>query len=340
MPPDGSRARITSYDVAREAGVSQSTVSRCFQGDTNISAATRARVTQVAERLGYFPNALARSLITRRSDLIGVIATRYTLRGNPDVTWALGESLAAAGKQLMLFIVDDDRPGPDLLRRALEYPLGGLISCVLLDEAQLAELRSRQVPVVLYNRSSDDEPADSVTADHERAAGELARLLHQAGHRLFLCVGGPPNAPVSQLRLAGFAEQLSALGAPAPVALLETDYSYAGGRDAFLSHMRRARRPDAVFCANDQIAMGVMDACRYQLGLVVPDDISVAGFDDVAEAGRPTYALTTVRQASVEMAREAVRLLLARLSDPGGSTVRTLVPAHLVRRASARLPPG
>ena len=114
--------RATSYDVARAAGVAQSTVSRCFQADSNISETTRASVLDAARRLGYVPNALARSLITRRSNMVGVIATRYTLRGNPDVIYAIGEALAAAGKQLLLVTAEDDSPTTADLRGALEYP--------------------------------------------------------------------------------------------------------------------------------------------------------------------------------------------------------------------------
>lgn len=336
MPRDGSRPRATSYDVARAAGVSQSTVSRCFQNEPTISAATRARVLAAAERLGYMPNALARSLITQKSDLIGVIVTRYTLHGNPDVTFALGESLGDAGKQLLLFAAQDDRPGPGFLRRVLEYPLGGLICCVLLGPAEIGDLRRRGVPVVFYNRDVASGRADMVTADHESASAALASRLLDAGHRQFLCIGGPPLAPVSEWRLAGFRAALGDRGLT-PVATLHSDYSYAGGRNVFLAHAGRGRPPDAVLCANDQIAMGVMDACRFELGRAVPADISVTGFDDVAEAGRPTYELTTVHQASLEMAREAVRLLLARLAEPGAAPRRVVVPAHVVIRGSARL---
>ncbi len=130
---------------------------------------------------------------------------------------------------------------------------------------------------------------------------------------------------------------LAKLGIPPP-AVLDTDYSYAGGRAAFLDHATRAERPDAVFCANDQIAMGVMDAARFELGWDIPGDLSVVGFDDVAEAARPGYRLTTVHQDFVEMARQAVRLLLVRLADPSGTPVTTTVPSRLVRRHSARLP--
>ena len=328
--------RVTSYDVARAAGVSQSTVSRCLAEDGSISVETRARVRAVADRLGYTPNALARSLIRQRSDLIGVAVARYTLRSNPDVIHGIGERLAQAGKRILLLPVSQDRPASDELRPVLEFPLDGLISCVLVGDADLAALRRRRLPVVFYNRDPGVEQADCVTVDHAQSGARIARLLHRAGHRRFLCVGGPHNAFVSVQRSAGFVAALTALGLGAP-AVLETDFTYEQGRAAFLRHADEAPAPDAVFAANDQIAMGVLDACRFDLGWRVPDDVSVVGFDDVPEAARPTYSLTTVFQDSARMAREAVAILLARLAAPDGQKVRTVVPAVLVRRGSARL---
>jgi DNA-binding LacI/PurR family transcriptional regulator len=334
--PASPPRRATSYDVARAAGVSQSTVSRCFQDDSNISPATRNRVLETAQRLGYIPNALARSLITQQSNMVGVVVTRYTQRGNPDVIYAIGASLAAAGKQLLPIVVESDWPPPGALRGALEYPLDGLISCVLIADDDMKELLGRRIPLVFYNRDPERFVVDSVTANHFLAAADVAGALYAAGHRRFVCVGGPAVAPVSRQRTQGFITRLNTLGIGA-APLLETDYTYEAGRAVFRNHGATHPRPDAVFCANDQIALGVMDACRFDLGWLVPDDISIVGFDDVAEAGRPSYELTTMHQDSDEMARQAVRLLLLRLAEPDGAPVNALVPAVLVSRRSARL---
>lgn len=336
MLPEEPGRRSTSYDVALAAGVSQPTVSRCFRPDSGISPATRTRVLEAAERLGYMPNALARSLITQRSNLVAVIATRYTLRGNPDVAYALGESLRAAGKQLLLVTVEGDLPSRDVLLRTLEYPLDGLISCALLTDTQLAELRGRHIPVVLFNRQSDAAPVDHVTTDHRRACEKLARQLAAAGHRRFVCLSGPAEAWVSRQRVDGFRRGLHACGI-APEAVLETDFSYERGRDALRAYAPTAERPDAVLCANDQLAMGAMDACRFDLGWQIPEEVSVVGFDDVSEADRPSYGLTTLHQRSVEMAQEAVRLLLQRLERPSSKPVHTMIKSVLVQRRSARL---
>ena len=316
--------------------MAQSTVSRCFHPGSTISPATRALVYRVAEQLGYVPNALARSLITQRSNMVGVVATRYTLRGNPDVLFALGQALEAAGKQILLITAEGDGATVGDLRGALEYPLDGLISCVLLADPALRDIQARGVPLVLYNRRSPRVMVDGVISNHGAAAGAVAARLHAAGHREFLCVAGPRDAHVSRLRCRGFIGRLARLGVT-EVPVVETDYSYAGGRYGFLRHVGSARRPGAVFGTNDQLAMGVMDACRYDLGLTVPQDVSVVGFDDVAEAARPGYELTTLHQDSVGMARQAVDILLRRLAEPEGAAINAVVDAVLVERRSAQL---
>ncbi len=331
-----ARPRATSYDVARLAGVAQSTVSRCFQADSGISPATRTRVLAAADQLGYVRNALARSLITRRSNMIGVVVTRYTMRGNPDVLYAIGEQLAAAGKQLLLVTVDGDTATSETLRGVFEYPIEGLVCCVIVPDDDLRGLLVRRLPVVFYNRQADRLPVDSVAADHFKAAGQVAGALHAAGHSRFLLVGGPAAAPVSRQRIEGFAKRANRLGTPA-LDVIETDFGYTAARTQTAAWLRANPPPDAIFCSSDQLAFGAMDACRFDLGLSVPGDVSVVGFDDVPEAARPVYDLTTVRQDTVAMAHESVRLLLLRLADPAAPPVHTVIASELMRRSSARL---
>lgn len=330
------RRRVTSYDVAQAAGVAQSTVSRCFQGEASISAETRARVEAAARELGYTPNALARSLITQRSNLVGVVATRHTMRNNPEVVYAIGDKLAVAGKRLLLMVVANDAGAREALLGALEFPLDGLISCVEMPDEEIRGFLHRQIPVLSFNRSVPRARIDCVTVDHARATRQVATLLHQAGHRRFLCVSGPEAAPVSRERMRGVLFRLSELGI-ADVPVIAADYSYEGGRGAVQDHAARAARPDAIVCANDMLALGAMDACRFDLGWRVPEDVSVVGFDDVPEAARPGNALTTVRQDSELMANTAVELLLKRIANPDTAPQTVQVPTTLVRRGSARL---
>ena len=328
--------RATSYDVARAAGVAQSTVSRSFAPGSEMSDDTRAKVQRVAASLGYVPNALARSLITRRSEMVAVIVTDFTLQTNPAIVAGIGRALAGHGKQLLLMAVEGEAGARDAAAAALRYPLDGLVLATTLDAAAVRPFLRRGVPVACFNRPAPLPRVDRVATDHAGAAREVAGLLHAAGHRRFLCVGGPPGWPVNAERTAGFVGRLAELGIPgAPVAA--ADQSYAGGRAAFLEHVGAHGVPDAVFCVNDPLAFGVLDACRFELELHVPRDVSVVGFDDVAEAAHQGYDLTTVRQGIGDLAAAAVGMLLRRLDEPDRQAQRLLLPGTLVRRGSARL---
>lgn len=334
VAPRGRRA--TSYDVAVAAGVAQSTVSRCFLPSSQVSQATRDRVAAAATALGYVPNAIARSLITRRSEMVAVIVTGFTLQTNPAIVNGIGRALAAHGKQLLLMPVDGEGEAKAAAQAALRYPLDGLVVATTLPAAELRPFLGRGVPVVTFNRPSPLPGVDRVATDHAGAARQVAGLLHAAGHRRFLCVSGNVGWPVNQKRTQGFVERLQALGASC-VPVVSAAQSYDGGRAAFLDHVGAHGTPDAVFCVNDQLAFGVMDACRFDLGLRAPDGISVVGFDDVAEAAHQGYDLTTVRQDIGALARAAVAMLLRRLAAPDAGAQRLLLPGTLVRRGSARL---
>lgn len=327
--------RATSYDVARAAGVAQSTVSRCFKADSGISPATQARVQAAAARLGYTPNALARSLIRRRSDMVGLMVSELTLRANPNLVAGIGRALAQAGKRLMLLACADLAEARTAARSALEYPLDGLIVTPMLEEAALRPFLRQQVAVLCLNRPAGLAGVDRVASDHVEAGRAVASLLHRAGHRRFLCLGGAEGFPVNTERRRGFLGRLAELGATAQEVLAEE--SYAGGRAAFAAHVARHGAPEAVFCVYDRLAFAVLDACRFDLGLAAPGDISVIGCDDVAEAAHQSYELTSVRQDIAAIAEGAVALLLRRMAAPDAQAETLLVPTMLVRRRSARL---
>lgn len=337
VEPTSAAQRATSYDVAIAAGVAQSTVSRCFQTDSPISPDTRAHVIAIAGQLGYRPNALARSLILGRSNVVGVIVTRYTLRYNPELLYALGEALTAQSAKLLLIAVDNDDAVHSTLYDALEFPLDGLISCATMTDDDIASFRRHGVPIVFLNRCVASDGVDCVGTDNVQAARQIADALYHAGHRRFVCIGGPHGAPVSEERVTGFVGRLRDLGVT-DLCTVASDFSYDGGRAAFLKQASSSKQKfDAVFCANDQLAFGALDACRFDLKLEVPKDISIVGFDDVAEAARPAYQLTTVHQHVEELATQAVRLLSERRSEPRIKPRTILVPSLLIRRASARL---
>jgi DNA-binding LacI/PurR family transcriptional regulator len=334
----------TSYDVARHAGVSQAVVSRAFQVDSPISDKSRAKVLSSAHTLGYQPNAVARSLITKRSGLAAVLLTEATQRDTPEVLIYLSQSLLERGFQPLLFSCKNESQSSDALEKALAFGVDGIISCVSLSGDDLSRAHLRQRPVVLFNRHSADPLALSVACDHISASRLLASRLYAAGHRRFAVVTGPSEAPVSNLRIHNFVQRLNELGVDS-VQSFEGDYHYESGHAAGIyllgssQKKRLHKRAEVVFCANDAMALGVLDAARFALMLRVPSDVSVLGFDDIPSGRRPAYLLTTVRQPTQDMASVAASLLRASVDEQVISTRQLLLPGTLIERGSAQMLP-
>jgi DNA-binding LacI/PurR family transcriptional regulator len=330
--------------VARHAGVSQAAVSRAFQAVSPISPETRARVLASAAALGYQPNAIARSLITKRSGLAGVLLTEATQRDTPDVLMLLARALLQQGFQPLLFPCTRESEGSSALDKALALGVDGVVSCVGLPPAALARAHVRERPVVLLNRHSDDPHVLQVACDHASAARLLASRLFAAGHRRFAIVTGPHEAPVSTLRVDHFVARLAELGVKG-VEKCEGDYHYESGHSAAMKLLSasplRARkvRPEVVFCANDAMALGVLDAARFALMLRVPSDVSVVGFDDIPAGRRPTYLLTTVSQPFEEMTRAAALLCRQQVDNAPTPSRRVVLAGALIERGSAQLLP-
>ena len=327
--------RITSYDVARQAGVSQSAVSRAFRAGASISADLRARVEAAADALGYAPSNIARTLNTQRSQTIGVLITEMTTRNYPDILFHLGREIQASGNRMLVFTQPTDMVEPRVIADLHACHVDGAISCATIPPDLLEATRRRHLPVVLYNRVPRGPRVAAVGCDHVTGMQDLAEHLHRGGTRDVAFLAGPEGAPVSDDRLraarAALAEHAITLRPP-----LNADYSFAGGRAAARALLAGRRRPDAILCANDAMALGVMDALRYDLGLSVPGDVAVAGFDDIPQAAWPSYGLTTVGQPVARMTRAAVRMLIEHIEGENLASERRLMPATLIVRGSTR----
>ena len=328
--------RATSYDVARLAGVSQSAVSRVFSPGTSVSEPMRARVEAAAKRLGFTPNLLARGLIKQRSNIVALVITELTTRYTPQILFQFGVALQRAGLHLLLFTVDSEQPSEAVMAQLLDYPVDGVVSCTTLADAQLDRLAHRAVPTVLFNRRSEANRVSSVHCDHCAMGAQIAERLLAVGHRRFAFVSGPDDAPVSAERERGFQRALACAGIKR-VRRERGNYGYESGFTAGLALMRGTPRPQAVFCANDVMACGVLDALRHEAKLRVPEDISVVGFDDIPEAARESYRLTTARPPLDRMVERTIEILLRRIADPRAAIETVALTAELVERGSARL---
>ena len=329
--------RATSYDVARLAGVSQSAVSRAFRDGGSISRETRAKVVKAAHALGYAPSQIARSLITAKSRMIGVVMTELTARNYPDILRFLGSEIQNTGNRMLFCSTPDDAGAAEAVADLLAFHVDGIISSASLPPDKLEICERQRVPVVLYNRAPRNAVASAVACDHPTAMDSLVDHLVTGGLGRAFFIAGPEMAPVSNDRLLGLRNAFAARGLAMPD-IAHSDYSYEGGRAAANERLVRSGLPDTIVCANDAMALGAMDACRFDLKLRIPDDVAIAGFDDIAQASWPSYDLTTLRQPVRRMTQASVRMLMERIAGASAGGERRLLPAELKLRGSTRRP--
>jgi DNA-binding LacI/PurR family transcriptional regulator len=337
VPVANSGGRATSYDVALRAGVSQSAVSRCFKPGASASSKMRDRVMRAARELDYTPNAIARSLITRRSNLIAVIITGLTNLYYPEVLAELSAQASARGNRVLLFTLSSESEIDKVLEQVWQYRVDGVISAARLSADQVGLFQKHGVPLVFYNRFLRDTPVCAVFCDQSDGARILVQRLVKAEHRTFGIIAGPPDSVVGRERVKASVDRLAELGIT-DVTVVPGAYDYESGKNGLHDLTRRLHRPpQAVICANDAMAIGCMDAARYDLGLDVPKKLSIVGFDGAGPSSWASYRLTTLRQPVQRMAEAALTMLLARVDDPSLPPERRVLSGTLVEGTSARL---
>ena len=332
-----SRRYPSSIDVARLAGVSQSAVSRAFSEGKSVSEETSRKVFEAAKKLGYSPNLLPRILKMHRSNLVAIVASGTD---NPFYAAALQSftrALQELGYQVLLVQVDDDHSLDGVVPRLESYRVDAIVSAlpVLSKEAAMA-LADVRVPTISFNTPVRNRWVAAVCSDGAGGAAAVAKLFLRRGARSFGFIAGSEGSHASSERLRGYVHTLHArrIGG---VSVVHGDYSYAGGYEAVLTLAKRGPIPEGIFSANDLMAIGALDALRHELGLKVPDDVLVAGFDDVPEASWKAYDLTTVLQDGAAMVAEAVAILQQMIAAPRsvGDILRT-VPGKLIERATTQ----
>lgn len=333
-------APATAVDVARLAGVSQSAVSRAFTPGASISAEKKTRIVEAARQIGYRPNVIARSLITGRSNTIGLVAAYLQNYFYPQIIEQMAARLRRSGFHIALFTTDLNQPADNILEEILGYGLDGLILVsTTLSSALADECRATGIPVVLFNRTTESLNVSSVTGENRRGGELMARFLVAAGHRKIAFMAGVEDSSTSRDREHGFVAGLAAHGL-ALCARVVGDYRYDRAGEAARSLLSSRERPDAIFCANDHMALAAIEVAKYEFGLTLARDISIVGFDDIELAGWPSFALTSFSQPAAPMVERTVDLILELIADDTAPTRHEIVAGDLVIRGSARLPPG
>lgn len=333
-------AKVTAQDVARLAGVSQSAVSRVFTPGASASKVTVEKVRAAAEQLGYRPDPLARAMITGRTRIIGLVVAYLENQFYPIVLERLSRALQKRGYHILVFIAENSTEKvAEVVQELIDYRVDGIITAsVSITNDLTARLFALGVPIVNFNRGQDDARLADVTSDNVNGGRKATEFLIADGHRRIAHVMGWQGASTGRDRAEGFRQAMATAGL-SPVAMIDGMYS----RDAAAGVTRElcagTDRPDAIFVGNDHMAFAVMDELRFGLGLRVPDDISIIGYDDVPMAAWPSYALTTIRQPVSRMVAATVEAILG-LIEGRIEPQKTKIDGPLVVRKSARIPKG
>ncbi|RZD54563.1 LacI family transcriptional regulator [Streptomyces albidoflavus] len=327
-------------DVARAADVSVGTVSNVINRPDTVAAATRARVQAAIERLGYVRSESARQLRAGHSRIMGLLVLDM---GNPFfVDLARGAERAARSAGLGVMVCNsaqDPAEEAEYLSLFAEQRVRGvLLSPADASGRNIAAFRRHEIPFVLVDRVAEDTTESSVSVDDVAGGGLAVRHLLDEGHRSLAYVSGPPGLHQVRDRRTGALGALADAGL-GPEALREVPterLDVAAGRDAGARLLGLADRPTAVFCANDLLALGVLQS-MYAAGVRIPEDLALVGYDDIEFASAAAVPLTSVRQPAVTMGTLAAQMLLAEIEGhrPGEAERRVVLQPELVVRRSS-----
>lgn len=334
-------ARPTLEQVAALAGVGRGTASRVINGGEKVSERARQAVEEAIEQLGYVPNAAARALVKRRTDTVALVIAESEERvfGEPffaGVVRGIGSSLAEADRQLVLLLARASERRGGLDRYLTRQHVDGVLLLSLHDDDELPDrIRAHGVPVVVGGRSREDVASGFVDVDNVQGAGLAVAHLVERGRSRIATIAGPADMVAGRSRYQGYAEGLAAAGRAVDENLVERgDFGQQSGADAMRALLERAPDVDGVFCANDLMAVGALQALR-EAGRRVPEDVAVVGFEDAPIARSAHPPLTTVHQSPEEMGREMVALLLATMASPEREHRGRMLNTRLVVRDSS-----
>ena len=300
-----------------------------------VSARTRARVEAAADALGYRPNLIARSLIKRRSDIVGLAVGYMENQFYPDLVMALSRKLADVHKRSLIFPIAGATASDPEVEEILHYQLDALIlTSATLSSRLASRCRVMGVPVVLINRVTSDSACDSVTGDNEVGGSAIGDFVVAVGYERPAFIAGIEDSSTSREREAGFCNALKRGGRDL-FAREAGLYRFEAAAAAMRRLLSRDVRPDVVFAANDHMAIAAHNVASHEFGLTVGRDISLIGFDDVAMAGWPCFSLTTYSQPVDPMAEAAVALIGAE-RDSRREATHERIPGSLIVRGSAR----
>lgn len=330
--------KITSLQVAERAGVSQSAVSRVFTPGASASSKTAEKVRQAAKELGYRPNMMARAMITGKSRIIGLVVAYLDNQFYPLALQLLSNALQAKGYHILVFTASNSRgAAEEVMQELLDYQVDGIITAsVGMTNDLTLRCAAAGIPVVMFNRGQEGAEISSVTSANYKGGQDVAEFLLSCGHQKLAHISGWEGSSTGRDRSRGFCETLAVHGHDAQV--IDGMFDRDTASNAVRQMMQDAAPPDAIFVGNDHMAFAVMDTLRFELGLSIPGDVAVVGYDDVPLAAWPAYDLTTMRQPVNRMVEATVDTLLDRIDEPTLPASRIEIQSPLIQRGTTKGP--
>jgi DNA-binding LacI/PurR family transcriptional regulator len=335
-----SKTKVTSFEVAARAGVSQSAVSRVFTPGASASKKTVEKVRKAADELGYRPNVLARAMVSGKSRIIGLVVSYLDNQFYPVALEALSNALQAQGYHILIFTAPNSVDGVEaVVQDLMDYQVDGIIAASVSMTSGLADrARDAGIPIVLFNRGQEGDGFSCVTSTNLAGGRKVAEFLLAGGHKRIAHIAGWQGSSTGRDRQAGFVETLQQAGME-PFALIDGMYKRPVAMECARQLIQGDTIPDAIFVGNDHMAFAVMDALR-EAGITVGQDISIVGYDDVPLAGWASYDLTTVRQPVNRMVDSTVELLMSQMANDAPEPGWIEIDGELILRSSARIPKG
>ena len=329
---------VTSLQVAERAGVSQSAVSRVFTPGASASAKTVEKVKKAAAELGYRPNMMARAMITGKSRIIGLVVAYLDNQFYPLALERLSNALQAKGYHILVFTASNDNDHvARVVEELMDYQVDGIITASVGMSSELTQrCEDARIPIVMFNRGQDGGNVSSVTSANLDGGRKVAEFLLACGHQSIAHISGWLGSSTGRDRKLGFTRTLTQAGIASRV--MDGMYDRETARAATLDLMDRRTPPDAIFVGNDHMAFSVMDCLRIEMGLSVPNDVAVVGYDDVPMAAWGAYNLTTMRQPLNRMVDATIDLLLSQVEDKTAPPRAIEIDGALIQRSSTRKP--
>ncbi|MCZ2722908.1 LacI family DNA-binding transcriptional regulator [Marinomonas sp. 15G1-11] len=328
----------SSVDVAKAAGVSQSMVSRAFTPGSSINPEKRELIFSKAKELGYRPNIMARSMITKKSKIIGFVFGYLENQYYPLALEKLSREFQSKGYHSLMFFSDHQSSADEIVQEFLQYQIDAVIlASVSLSPDWIEACHSLSVPVVLFNRAIEADDVTSVTSANYEGGKKVANYLVKTGHKRISYISGFVESSTNKDRERGLIDGLKEHQMTL-FSIESGNYNQKQAREATLSMFTADKviTPDALFVASDHMAFAVIDTLKYELGLKVPDDVSVIGYDDVPLGSAPSYNLTTMSQPIDDMVALTVKAVLNRIEQPNHPPERIEIPSHLVQRKTVK----